>query len=198
MESSKLPSFRSFCETEFKFTHRTTLITDGRANPDIPASTIVSAITFMGALGLGSLLSCDQMLRTFVGLSWFRKKKPVVSDTTMARSLETMEIALLRPMLYDSFRLGRTFGMSKCPLRAGSLKIGIVDGSTFGRFEASCFEVVGASSLMVDLERIPKRVCEKSRDQKFRRPVTEHWGIGALGRWSINSPSPQCPISPMP
>lgn len=157
MESSKLPSFVHFCSSEFNLNYRTSQAQDGRDKVDIPASTVVSAITFMGALGLGSLLQCDQMLRTPVGNMWFGNTKPAVSDSTMAGSLETMELDSLRPMLYDAYRLGRTFGESKCPLREGNIGIGIVDGSSFGRFEASCFEVVGATSLMVDLEQIPKR-----------------------------------------
>jgi len=177
MESSKLPSFRHFCESHFHLSSRISDVDDGRSNVQIPASTIVSAIAFMGALGLGSLLACDQMLRTFVGFSWFGKKKPVVSDTTMARSLETMEIAPLRLMLSDSFRLGRSFGLSKCPLRAGELRIGIVDGSTFGRFEASCFEVVGASSLMVDLEYIPKRGKELPCSYELLRRLKDEFGV---------------------
>jgi len=78
------------------------------------------------------------MLRTHIGQRWFRQKTPAVSDSTMARSLETMTISKLRPILYDGSRKG----VSKCNLRYGKLRIGILDGSSFGRFEASCFEVV--------------------------------------------------------
>ena len=75
----------------------------------------------------------------------------------MARSLESMTIGKLRTRLYDSYRLGNRKGVSKCNLRYGKLRIGILDGSSFGRLQASCFEVVGPLSLMVDLEEIEKR-----------------------------------------
>lgn len=177
MESAKLPSFRFFCESEFHFSHRASLVEEGRVNVEIPASTIVSAVTFMGGLGLGSLLTCDQMLRTPVGFSWFGNSEPAVSDTTMARSLETMNFDALRLMLYDSYRLGRNQGLSKCPLRSGSLRIGIIDGSTFGRFEASCFEIVGPSSLMVDLEEIPKRGKELPCSYTLLRRLKDEFGL---------------------
>ena len=48
----------------------------------------------------------------------------------------------LRSTLHDAYRLG---------CRSGRLRIGIVDGSVFGRFSASCLEVVGVESMMVDL-----------------------------------------------
>ena len=155
MESAKLPSFHSFCSSEFHFSYHTSLVEDGRTSVEIPASTVVSAIAFMGALGLGSLLACDQMQRTPVGQSWFSKREPACSDSTMARSLETMNLSALRPILHDSFRLGRAFGLSKCPLRSGNLRIGIVDGSSFGRFEASCFEKDVTSHILCSGRLLP-------------------------------------------
>ena len=157
MESSKLPDFRFFCESQFNLAHRVSFVSDCRSNASIPASVVYNAVFLMGALGLSSLLSCDQILRTPIGRKWFSKKESVVSDSTMARSLETMAISKLRSILYDAYRLGNQKGVSKCNLRYGKLRIGILDGSNFGHFEASCFEVVGPVSLMVDLENIPKR-----------------------------------------
>lgn len=91
----------------------------------------------MGTLGLGSLLLCDQTLRTPIGRKWL-KQNAGVSDSTMARSLEGMAISQLRNILYDAYRLSLRQGVSKCSLRAGNLRLGILDGTSFGRFEASC------------------------------------------------------------
>ena len=74
----------------------------------------------------------------------------------MARSLEVMDLETLRPTLRASYRVGVEVGASKCDLRHGKLCIGIIDGSGFGRFLASCLEIVGPTSLMVGLEPIPK------------------------------------------
>ena len=71
----------------------------------------------MGAMGWGSLLSCDRMLRTPVGKRWFRQQTPAVSDTVMARSLEQMQLVQLRQNLLDSYHLGVADGRSKSQLR---------------------------------------------------------------------------------
>ena len=72
MESKKLPDFRSFCESKFNLTYRVSEVKDERENADIPASVIYNAVFLMGALGLGSLLLCDQTLRTPIGRKWLK------------------------------------------------------------------------------------------------------------------------------
>ena len=104
MQRCKLPCFRSFCESNFHLTYRASSMKDRRSDVQIPAATVYHAVFLMGSLALGSLLACDQTLRTPIGQLCFNRKKPVVSDTTseesgcttafMARSLETMSCAL--------------------------------------------------------------------------------------------------------
>ena len=157
IEPKNLPDFQSFCENRFRFAHRAAGVQDHRAEVKIPASTVFSAVFLMGTMGWGSLLRCDQMLRTPIGHRWFGNKTPAVSDSTMARSLEVMDLDTLRPTLLASYRIGVLAGASKCNLRHGKMRIGIIDGTGFGRFLASCFEIVGPSSLMVGIEPIEKR-----------------------------------------
>ena len=178
MDSKHVPDFRSFMESRFHMSFRASQVTDGRVAPDIAASVVFHAVCFMGALGLPSLLQCDQALRTPVGQKWFGQKKPAASDSTLARSLESMGFDELRSILHNAYRLGCGAGMSKCPLRSGSLRIGIVDGSVFGRFQASCLEVVGVESLMVDLEEIPKRGKELPSSYALLRRCKETFGLG--------------------
>ncbi len=178
MDSKQLPDFRSFMESRFHMSFRSSQVTDGRVAPDIAASVVFHAVCFMGALGLPSLLQCDQALRTPVGQKWFGQKKPAASDSTMARSLESMGLDELRCVLHDAYRLGCGAGISKCPLRSGNLRIGIVDGSVFGRFGASCLEIVGVESLMVDLEEIPKRGKELPSSYALLRRCKETFGVG--------------------
>ena len=92
-----------------------------------------------------------------IGQRWFKRKPPAVSDSTMARSLQVMDLHPLRQILLTSYRQGVACGQSKYQLRDGKRRIGIIDGSGFGRFLASCFEIVGPTSLMVGLQPIPKR-----------------------------------------
>ncbi|RMD67423.1 hypothetical protein D6833_00215 [Candidatus Parcubacteria bacterium] len=153
-ELSRFPSFRHFSESRFRLSSRLGQVRDGRANPEVGAEVVCSSIIFLGLLGLPSLLRCDQMLRTFVGKSWFGRTH-AVSDSTMARSLESMTLAPVRALLQDSYLLGRSFGLSKCPVRFGKLRLGLVDGSDFGHFLASALEVLGMESFFVDLEPYP-------------------------------------------
>jgi hypothetical protein len=182
MNNGQLPDFRSFIESRFHLSHRASGVDDGRVDPDIPASTVFGAICFMGALGLPSLLQCDQSLRTPVGHGWFGHGKsppePVVSDSTMCRSLESAGLDRLRSILHNAYLLGCSMGVSKCPLRSGRLRIGIVDGSVFGRFGASCLELVGVESMMVDLEEIPKRGKELPASYALLRRCQERFGSG--------------------
>jgi len=157
INAKKLPDFQSFCETKFRLSHYARQVRDRRDEVKIPASTVFSAVLLMGAMGWGSLLRCDQMIRTPIGQRWFRRKRPAVSDSTMARSLTSMELPCLRPILLSSYRLGVNSGQSKYQLRDGKRRIGVIDSSGFGRFLASCFEIVGPTSLMVGLQRIEKR-----------------------------------------
>ena len=177
MEGEKLPDFRCFCESKFHLTYRASMVSDVRENPSIPASVVYNAVFLMGTLGLGSLLLCDQTLRTVIGRKWLHNKAGV-SDSTMARSLDGMTISKLREMLYDAYRLGLRQGVSKCSLRSGKLRLGILDGSSFGRFQASCFEVVGPVSLMVDLEPIPKTGKELPSSYTLLRRLTSVFGSG--------------------
>ncbi len=182
MYSKQVPDFRSFMESRFHLSFRASQVTDGRVAPDISASVVFHAVCFMGAFGLPSLLQCDQALRTPVGQKWFGQKKPAASDSTMARSLESMGFDELRSILHNAYRLGCGAGMSKCPLRSGNLRIGMVDGSVFGRFQASCLEVLGMESmmvdLMVDLEEIPRHGKELPSSYALLRRCMETFGLG--------------------
>ena len=48
MENSKLPDFRSFCESKFHLTYRAASVSDVRENPNIPASVVYQAVFLMG------------------------------------------------------------------------------------------------------------------------------------------------------
>ena len=96
----------------------------------------------------------------------------------MARSLEEMAISKLRSILYDAYRLGLKQGVSKCSLRGGNLRLGILDGSGFGRFQASCCQIVGPVSLMVDLEPIPKTGKELPASYTLLRRLITVFGRG--------------------
>jgi hypothetical protein len=178
IEARKLPDFQTFCESKFYLSHRAAAVRDKRGDAKVAASTVFSAVWLMGALGLGALLSVDRMLRTPIGKRWFGRKKPAVSDSTMSRSLEVTDLDTLRAVLYDAYRFGRKQGVSKCTVRCGKFRIGIIDGSGFGRLLASCFEIVGPVSLMVDLEPMDKRGKELPSSYVLLRRLLSVFGKG--------------------
>jgi hypothetical protein len=92
-----------------------------------------------------------------VGQQWFGQTTPVVSDTTMTRSLEGMKLGPIRSALVSAYHLGRRTGLSKWDGVLGKHRVGIVDGTCFGPYMASCLEIVGQSALLMDMEPIPKR-----------------------------------------
>jgi hypothetical protein len=180
MEVSQVSSFQRFCEQTMQLRRRLTSMEDERQAPQISAGTVAEAVCFMGALGLGSLLQCDQQLRTEVGQHWFGQAAPVVSDTTMSRSLEGMKLDPIRSVLLSAYHVGRTAGLSKWDGVLGKYRVGIVDGTCFGPYMASCVEIVGQSALLLDMEPIPKRGKELPASHALLRRVKTALGTGCL------------------
>jgi len=182
LQENQVPGFRYFCDNEFHLWRHLDTAADGRLEAEIGASMVCEAVLLMGTLGLGSLLGCDQWQRTPVGRRWFRlspaapRVGAIVSDTTMARSLEQMAAEPLRQMSAQTYHLGRRAGLSKCPLRAGRLRLGLVVGSCFGGYLASVLELIGIESFLVDLEWMPKRGKELPSSYTLLRRAKERFG----------------------
>lgn len=180
MDVSQVPNFQRFCEQELQLRQRLASMQDGRQAPRISAGTVAEAVCFMGALGLSSLLQCDQQLRTDVGQQWFGQAPPIVSDTTISRSLEAMKLDPIRAVLVSAYHVGRTSGLSKWDGALGKHRVGIVDGTCFGPYMASCLEIVGQSALLIDMEPIPKRGKELPASHALLRRVNTALGPGCL------------------
>jgi hypothetical protein len=180
MDASPVLNFQQFCEQELHLRRQLEGMQDERQAPRISAGRVAEAVCFMGALGLGSLLQCDQELRTEVGQGWFGQARPVVSDTTMSRSLEGMKLDPIRSVLVSAYHRGRLCGLSKWEGALGKHRVGIVDGTCFGSYMASCLEIVGPSALLIDMERIPKRGKELPASHALVRRVKTALGPGCL------------------
>ena len=180
MEVLQISSFQRFCEQTMQLRQRLRCMEDERQAPQISAGAVAEAVCFMGALGLGSLLQCDQQLRTEVGQQWFGQASPVVSDTTMSRSLEGMKLAPIRSVLLSAYHVGRTSGLSKWEGVLGKYRVGIVDGTCFGSYMASCLEIVGQRALLLDMEPISNRGKELPASHALLRRVKTALGSGFL------------------
>jgi hypothetical protein len=172
-----IPAFRAFCHDAFPFLgpHLKTL-RDGRNRPRIGVISIFRSLFYGGILGLGSLLGLDQFLRTEGGKRLFGKKQPLVSDSTLSRSLSSMAMAPLRALLQKIYERARTIGPSRLPVGIERLRVGMIDGSCFGKLRASCFAQLGVICLMADLECIEKQGKELPASERLLKRLCTRFG----------------------
>ena len=152
------------------------MLSDGRSHPKIGVGSIFQALFYLGVLGVGSLLGLDQFLRTRGGRKLFKSAKPLVSDSTLSRALAKGRLAGLHALLGAVYAAGRVLGVGRCPVGEGRWRIGVIDGSTFGRFWASCFAELGSGCLMGGLEKISKRGKELPASERLLRKLLAPFG----------------------
>ena len=168
--------FRGFYGRHFHLEKASQTLRDGRSSPKIEAASVFQALFYMGVLGLGSLLGVDQFLRTRSGKRLFGCVKPMVSDTTLSRSLASFELEGLHQLLEAVYAKGRHLGIGRCELGGDQARIGVIDGSQFGPFMASCFAEIGSVCLMGGLEKIPKRGKELPASEQLLRKLLARFG----------------------
>lgn len=168
--------FGQFCGMHFQLDGRAEGLTDGRARPQIGVKSIFQALFYMGVFGLGSLLGLDQFLRTLKGRRLFGGSKPRVSDSTVSRSLSKFGLEGLHKMLEAVYIAGRRLGIGRCEVAGGRLRVGVIDGTCFGRFRASCFAEVGSVCLMGGIEPISKFGKELPASTKLLQKLRERFG----------------------
>ena len=171
-----IQSFRQFSRSHFGLEQYTQHLADSRPRPQIKAKTIFEAVFYMGILGLGALLRLDQFVRTSKGKRLFGISKPLVSDSTLSRSLSGMELAKLHHILQSVYAKARQMDIRRCEIGKARWRIGLIDGSTFGRFMASCFAEMGSVCLMGDLEAIPKPGKELPSSERLLRTLCARFG----------------------
>ena len=168
--------FRSFCEQHFHLKERARTLSDGRSRPKLGTASIFHALFYMGVLGVGSLLGLDQFLRTRGGKRLFRRARPLGSDSTLSRVLAKVGLAGLHALLEAVYAAGRALGVGRCPVGEGRWRIGVIDGSHFGRFMARCFAEIGSVCLMGGLEKIPKRGKELPASERLLLKLLARFG----------------------
>ena len=168
--------FQRFFREYFHLKHRVQTLSDSRSRPEIGVEVIFFALFYLGVLGMGSLVGLDQFLRTRGGKKLFGKARPVVSDSTLSRRLAGFGLDGLHALLLAIYAAGRTLGIGRCLIGEGRGRIGMIDGSQFGRFMASCFAEIGSVCLMGGLEEIPKRGKELPASEQLLRKLLARLG----------------------
>jgi hypothetical protein len=170
--------FRHFCKIHFQVEERAGALSDARSDAHIGVACIFLSVFYMGVLGLGSLLGLDQFLRTSKGKKLFRCGHPLVSDSTLSRSLRGFGLAGVQGMLETVYGAARRIGIERFELSHGRLRVGIIDGSGFGKLLASCFAQIGSVCLMGGLEPISKFGKELPASTRLMRRLIERFGRG--------------------
>ena len=174
-----IQAFRAFCREQFPFIDfRLQALTDGRKRPFISVIQVFWSLFYGGLLGLGSLLGIDQFLRTEAGKRLFGVPKALVSDSTLSRSLATFALTPLRTLLWHIYETARTIGPSRLPVGLERLRVGMIDGSCFGKLKASCFAQLGSVCLMADCERIEKMGKELAASERLLLRLCNRFGNG--------------------
>jgi len=168
--------FQRFFREYFPLKQRAQTLSDDRSRPEIGVEVIFFALFYLGVLGLGSVLSLDQFLRTRGGRKLFGKARPAVSDSTLSRSLLGVELAGLHALLLAVYAAGRSLGIGRCLIGGGQWRIGRIEGSQFGPFMASGFAEIGSVCLRGGLEKIPKRGKELPSSEQLLRKLWARLG----------------------
>jgi len=143
-----------FGEEKFGLKKMLREIRDNRERPQIPLATALGSVMDMVALGQKSLLEVDQDGRRPGAKAWHgSKRRMVVSDSTLERVLESVDLSDVRKMLHSAVRRAGADGDLKVMLPSGrKVCAGIVDSSDFGGVEGCVFAIAGVAAAPVDIK----------------------------------------------
>lgn len=74
------------------------------------------------------------------------------------------------------YKRARTLGPSRLPVGLDRLRVGMIDGSVFGKFRASCFAQIGAICLLADIEPFKKMGKELSASKRLVKRLSRRLG----------------------
>jgi len=172
--------FLRFCNQEYGLHAQVQRLQDTRRAPQIPTPMIVMGLIAGAALGIESLRQLDRFLRQPVARRLLGSSRPrVASDSTVVRVVGTLEERSVRAVLraITGGMRGRGYGKLPLPDR-GPTRVGVVDGSSFGKLTASVFAQVGELELPEDLEPWEKPGKELPASYRLLRRVVAHRGQG--------------------
>jgi len=171
---NSIQNFIQFCKKNFFIESLAQCIEDDRKKPRIPCVYIFFGIFIMGVLGIPSLLQLDILLR--------REKVPFlfpVSDSTIARVLSFIWLGPLRVILktisLSVIRLGK--GKIELP-KVGRVKVGIIDGTSFGKILASVISIAGEVDMPIDIEPFETKGKELPASQRLLERFLQTYGRG--------------------
>ena len=175
--------FREYCSKIFLMATCENKVRDSRKRPVIPAGDVFRLVLEMPALGQKSLLAVDEDARSpAFRRSYGCTRKSVASDTSIERVLKGLRSSQLRDFSYQTQDRLDEEELSEFRLSTGKrIRVGILDGSTFGNFWANVLATSGGVDSVVDLEPYKGRGHELGAGRRLLKRA-----FGTLGNGYFN------------
>lgn len=172
---------RTVLKREFPLERWMGRMSDSRNRPQISAGTIAQVVAEMPARGQKSLLEADQAARLPEVLYYYgSRRRMVVSDTTVERSLRGFDLGGVHGVLFELGRRMMAQEGMKLTLPSGRrVRLGIVDGSAWGRELGSVLLVSGDHlDAVVGYRMSPGRGHELETTRELLTEAVEVYGPG--------------------
>lgn len=177
-DSINISAFQQFCGSNFSLWERTKNLEDSRPRPQIPTWQIYEGVLLGGIFRKRSFLQIDQLLRQRELKRFLKSDRvQVASDTEIPLVLSLMNEEQLRALNYLIYGRAKQSGLLqlKDPLLSG-LRVGVMDGSCFGRFWAVCFEILSDPPIFLDFQPMAKRGKELPTSKKLLARLVKRFG----------------------
>lgn len=153
---------------------------DKRKRPQIPAPVVFQAVLYGVSFGLESLLGIDTFVRTRdLGSVLGLERGPLLSDSTMERSLSGMKAAAVAALVRQGAQAVLEQPEFKDAGRVGSLRVAIVDKSTLGGMPVVVCRLAGTAEdrpVNLDYEPVREGENEVTAAKRLIPRVVERFG----------------------
>ena len=170
--------YLDFCKKNFDLLAMARKCPETRKQPSIPMPQIFLLMIIGLSMRRRSFHQIDQFARMpAVKRLLGSTRSMVASDATLGRVLPTLPVAAMRELAAANFVRWKQRGGHYLTLPSGRrIRLGIVDGTMFGRYYASCLQVRSdAGDCFVDLEVQPGRGHELyGSETVLKRAVGRH------------------------
>ena len=173
-------------------------IIDGRKRPQISTNAVAKSIFYGLSMGIESLLEIDNFVKTHdlaksLGLNKIESSNPLLSDSTITRSLTTMQQIQIRKLIKHAAE--KILEEFKEAGMIGKFRTAAIDKSTIAGIPVVVCRLVGiAQQINLDFEAFKEGDNEVEAAKRLFDRVREDWGWlidlyvvdGLYTQWFIN------------
>lgn len=175
--------FTDFCKQKFHLLEMAVFCPETRRKPEIPLWQLFLLMVMGLALRKRSFHQIDLWARTAGAKRVLGSHRGMVaSDATLWRVLPQMAVDRLRELVQQTFVRWKNLEGFRFTLPSGrQVRLGIVDGSQFGKFLASCLQIkTDFGDYFLDLELSAGRGHELATTERLIERATSRHGKGFL------------------